>query len=179
MKEQKELLMSDFVIVPTQREDIPDVLSLIQSVPDALVSVKEIEIESWIDKGFSLVAKDKKGSIIGHQSAYVWPESGWVEVRSAIVKPEFRGRGINTEMKKMMIARIRNQNPDAVIIGFTEAASKSRGILQKLGFVDYSLADMPEEFFTICPENCVKKTGVDCGCKVFMLKPIKEVTSGE
>ncbi|MDP3724202.1 MAG: hypothetical protein Q8R11_01055, partial [bacterium] len=98
-------------------------------------------------------------------------ESGWFEVRAAVVQQEFRGRGINTQMKTGMIERIRKDYPNAIIIGFTEAASQSRGILRKLGFTYISLDETPLEFFTICPLNCVKKTGVDCGCQVFLLQP--------
>jgi len=155
----------------TKKEDIPDVLDLIKSSPDALLSVDEREMETWIEQGNSFVAKTVDGQTIGHQAAVVWPQSGWVEVRAAVVIPEFRGKGINTEMKKKIVQEIKTNNPEITIVGFTEAASKSRGILQKMGFTEISLLETPEEFFSVCPDNCIKKTGVDCGCKVFLLPP--------
>ena len=74
-------------------------------------------------------------------------------------------------MKKEMISIATVAYSGAPIVGFTEAASKSRGILQKLGFNEISLDDTPDEFFSICPASCVRKTGVDCGCKVLVLYP--------
>lgn len=159
----------------TKKEYIPAVLELIGSSPDALLSVDEHEIEGWIDQGYSFVAKTIDGRIIGHQSAVVWPQSGWVEVRAAVVKPEYRGWGINTEMKKMIVNMIKSDKPGVTIAGFTEAASKSRGILQRMGFTEIPLEQTPDEFFSICPATCVKKTGIDCGCKVFILSPEREV----
>ena len=169
MKEQEP--KSQIAIELTKREEVPAVLELIASSPDALLSVNEHEVEVWINQGYSFVAKTIDGQIIGHQSAVVWPQSGWVEVRAAVVKPEHRGRGINTEMKKMIVKKLKSDKPEVTIVGFTEAASKSRGILQKMGFKEIPLQETPDEFFSICPANCVKKTGIDCGCKVFILPP--------
>lgn len=166
---------AQFIIEPTRKEEIPVVLELIKSAPDALLDVSEKEVENWIESGHSIVAKTADGKVIGHQGAVKWKESGWVEVRAALVKPEHRGKGTNTDMKKRIIKKIRSDNPDATISAFTEKASKSRGILQKLGFQEISLEQTPEEFFSICPDICVKKTGVDCGCKVYVLTPEREI----
>lgn len=158
-------------IEPTKKEDIPAVLELVKSSPDALLTVDEPEVEAWVDQGHSFVAKTIDGQVIGHQAAMIWPQSGWVEVRAAVVKPEYRGMGINTEMKKMIVKKLKSDKLEITIVGFTEAASKSRGILQKMGFTEIPLEQTPDEFFSICPATCVKKTGIDCGCKVFILPP--------
>lgn len=166
---------TQFIIEPTRKEEIPAVLELIKSSPDALLDISEKEVRNWIEQGHSIVAKTVDGEVIGHQGAAAWKQSGWVEVRAALVKPEHRGKGTNTKMKKIMIEKIRSDEPNATISALTEKASKSRGILQKLGFLEISLEQTPEEFFSICPATCVKKTGVDCGCKVYVLPPGREI----
>lgn len=167
MKEQEQ--KSQITIELTRKEEIPDVLLLVKSAPDALLNVDEHDVEAWIDQGYSFVAKTIDGQIIGHQAAMIWPKSGWIEVRAAVVKPEYRGIGINTEMKKIMVEKLKSDKLGVTIVGFTEAASKSRGILQRMGFTEIPLEQTPDEFFSVCPETCVKKTGTDCGCKVFVL----------
>jgi len=149
-------------------EDVQDILNLIALSPDALLSVTIAELQSWIDQGMSLVAISDEGEIIGHQAASQWPESHWVEMRAAVVKPEFRGQGINTLMKRKMTEIIASLIGNSTLVGFTEAASKSRGILQKQGYGEIALPDTPDEFFSVCPANCYRKTGEDCGCKVYI-----------
>lgn len=151
-----------------QTQDIPKILQLLLLAPDALLSVSKEELAVWIDTGLSFVAKTKTGEIIGHQAASRWPKSGWVEVRAAVVIPEHRGKGLNTKMKQILMEAIRSKCGDATLVGFTEAASKSRGILTKLGYQEIPLDNTPDEFFSVCPDNCVKKTGIPCGCKVFV-----------
>lgn len=166
---------TQFIIEPTKKGEIPAVLALIKSAPDALLDVSEKEVESWIDQGHSIVAKTESGDIVGHQGAEIWKQSGWVEVRAAFVKPEHRGQGVNTQMKKIMIEKIKSGKPNATIFAFTEKASKSRGILQNLDFQEISLEQTPEECFLVCPATCVNKTGIDCGCKVYVLPPGRKI----
>lgn len=149
-------------------EDIQDILNLIALSPDALLSVTIAELQSWIDLGMSLVAINEDGEIIGHQAAAQWPESHWVEMRAAIVKEDYRGQGINTLMKHKMTEIIAALIGNATLIGFTEKASGSRGILQKQGYDEIPLPDTPEEFFSVCPAYCYRKTGEDCGCAVYI-----------
>lgn len=160
---------SQFSIGLARQEDIPNIIDLVKSVPEALIQVDEKIVGEWINKGYSLVAKSYDGRVIGHQGAGFWPKSGWIELRSAIVNPEYRGMGINTKMKKMLMGKIISEYPRATIVGFLEKASMSGGIFEKLGFKQISLDETPDEFFSICPDTCVRKTGVDCGCKVFKL----------
>jgi len=157
-------------IRPSESKDVEVILGLIAQAPDALLTVTPAEIQSWIALGHSLVAEDSNGKVLGHQGLGHWQQSNLAELRAAYVDPSARGKGINTLMKKEMIKRAKEMYPDSAIIGFTEAASKSRGILTKLGFIDLSLDAAPQELFSICPANCYKKTGIDCGCKIFIKK---------
>ncbi len=158
-------------IQPATPEDVPEVINMVNSKPDALVPVKEDQILSWIDKGHSLVGKTKSGLLVAHQALTVWKESGYLEGRSAIVKPAFRGMGIGTLMKHAIDALAEVKYSGQPIISFTEAGSEIRGIVQKMGYKEIPLVEAHPEFFAICPENCVLKTGIDCGCKIYLKQP--------
>lgn len=149
--------------------DVERIFGLIALAPDALLAVSIGEIQGWIESGHSLVAKNEAGEVIGHQGLAYWPGCQMTELRAAYVDPAYRGSGVNTLMKKEMIKRSWEKYPNCPIVGFTEAASKSRGILTRLGFEEVPLDQVPDDFFSICPDTCVKKTEVDCGCKVFIL----------
>lgn len=174
MNKEKDLLKETFTIVDAQLNDAEKILSLIKSAPDALLDVNLPEIQKWIQNGQSLVVKNIEGEVIGHQGMAYWEYSGLIEIRSAFVNTDYRGQGLNTQMKKIMIEKAKIKYPEAHIIGFTEEASKSRGILIKLGFTTLSLENAPEELFSICPATCFKKTGKDCGCKIFILQDLHD-----
>ena len=168
-----------YAVRPTVERDIPSIQSFMDRVlhvdPKAELAIEPVSIETlqgWIEKGHSIVATlSDNGDIIGHQAVDKWPESGWYEVRTALGDPEYRGQGVNTDLKKYVIKEILDSDPDAVISAFTHPESTSRGILEKLDFEEIPMEDVPEEFFELCnPARCVKATSVDCGCKVFVLK---------
>lgn len=168
-------------IRPTTERDIPSIQSFIDRVldadPKAGLAIEPVSIETlqgWIEKGHSIIATlPHIGEIIGHQAVDKWPESGWYEVRTALGDPEYRGQGVNTELKKYVIKEILNNDPDAVISAFTHLESKSIGILTKLDFEVIPMDEVPEEFFSLCTQaRCVKLTSVDCGCKILVLKKL-------
>lgn len=162
-------------IVPSSLADVDKIQLLIKSAPDALLVVSNEEIEKWIKNDQSIVAKNQVGKIVGHQGMMVWetenPKGPFIELRSAFVDPCYRGQGLNTKMKETMIEKALEKYPEAVMVGVTESASQSRGILQKMGFNEVPLDEAFEDVFSICPDNCYKKTGVDCGCKIYYLYP--------
>mgnify|MGYP001589055303 CR=1 FL=1 len=162
--------MPEIKIRESTNEDIEAILGLIAQAPDALLAVSKAEIQAWIALGHSLVATDASGKVIGHQGLGYWESSHLAELRAAYVDPAARGMGLNTTMKLVMMEKARELYPEAALIGFTEPASKSRGILAKLGFLEMPLDTAPDELFSICPNNCFKKTGVNCGCKIFFKK---------
>lgn len=162
----------DYCITKTKPADIPAVLDMVKAGSEALLEVTHDQVLSWIEQGNSMVAKLNTGRVIGHQGIHIWPQTGIAEMRSAFVLPQFRGQGINTEMKVAMIAEKRAQDPSLGFIAFTEAASKSRRILQRLGFSEISFDETPKEPFGECPAICVLKTGIDCGCKVYRMGDI-------
>lgn len=165
----KEYKFGQFKIESTKKEHIPAVLELVESEPAALLPVPREELLAWIEKGHSVVLKAGE-QIIGHQAVGIWPKSGWVELRAAVVKSEFRGNGLNTWMKQVLIEIMQKESNEVTFVGFTEKESMSRGIFKNLGFSEIPLSETPAEFFLICPDSCILKTGVECGCKVFVLR---------
>jgi len=155
-------------IAPTTREDIPGVLAMLQEAPpDSLLEVSEEDLEKWIDSGLSLVAKLNSGYIIGHQAAEQ-RTGDYFEGRAAFVRDQFRENGLGTKLKNAIDEILFEAQPRAIMVSFTEANSGVRGIVQKMGYKPLPMAQVPTEFFAICPDNCFLKTGEDCGCKVFV-----------
>ncbi len=168
----------EYKIRPTTEMDIPSITSFMDRVlhadPKAALAIDPVSIDTlqaWIANGHSIIATLPDDGIIGHQAVDLWPESGWYEVRTALVDPIYRGHGINTDMKKFIIKAVYDGDSDATISGFTHPESASRGILTKLNFDELPMDEVPDEFFSLCdPAKCVKATSVDCGCKVYVLK---------
>lgn len=161
-------------IILSEQEDIQGIIEMAKQIPEAAETLIgfEKDLPGWISQRHSLVAKTENGQIIGHQACDRWPISQWFELRTAMVLPEHRGVGLNTRMKLQMITMIKSIFNDAIFVGFTEPASKSRGILEKNRFTVLPMPEVPEEFFTVCENpGCWKKTGKDCGCRVYILKP--------
>ena len=135
----------------------------------ALLPVAKEELRAWIKNGLSFVAK-VDGEIVGHEAAYIWPESGWAELRSAIVKPAFRGKGISSATTNAIMKKLTKKRGRITIVAFTNAAGTGRGILAKQGFSEISYHDMPKELFTIGPKYRGKS---EFGYKMF----VKHVTA--
>ena len=163
-----------YEIKPATMGDIPQIVELLKTEPNAVIPLTDDQAIDRMDQGLLYVAK-KGPKVIGVQGAKVWEESGVPELGSAVVAEEYRGNGINTAMKKVLIPIIIELIPDKPIMVFTEPASKSRGILEKLGFAKLPMEEVPEEFFTICPKEelgCYDITNklskpCSCGCIVY------------
>lgn len=173
-KNYGQLKLNSIVITYPKVIDTTEIAHLLAG-EQALVPVDQQEIYDLIQGGLSLVAREPmSGQIVGYQALGIWNEYNLLELRSAKVLPQFRGTGINSAMKQLMIKIGMEQFPDWPFIGFTEAASKSRGILMKFGFIEVALPRVKEEYpalSSICPTTCYVKTGYNCGCKVYLLNP--------
>ncbi len=119
----------------------------------AVLLVSEKEVGVWIKSGLDFVAKDESGKIIGHQSAAIWPESGWIELRAGVVLPEFRGNGVNSKLKVAIINEIESKFPGATIVSLKNNVSGGRGTVAELGFHKVQQSEAPEELFKIGPKG--------------------------
>lgn len=158
---------------------VNDIFLLLQG-EEALLPVNTQEIIDGIHDGQSIIAiNNETGNTIGYQTFSPWPNLQKVELRSAKVVEEMRGKGINSVMKKLIVAIANSKYPEWEVFGDTEALSKSRGILLKLGFTEVPMDTVKEDMYEIgslCPTNgaCFINNGQDCGCKVFTLNQNEE-----
>ena len=120
--------------------------------------------------------------VVAFQGLGLWPTLGLCELRSARTHPDFQGMGINMTMKKLMIY-LAGQKYGWPFVGFTERASGSRGILNKLGFKELSMGQVPSRLGDCCPpvnefkggdDQCFIRCQGDCGCQVYILKTTYE-----
>ena len=100
---------------------------------------------------YSVVAKTESGEIVGHNSASIWPVSGWVELRAAVVIPEYRGNGINGGLKSAIVDAIKAQYPSATIVALKNKSSSGRHALLDYGFRQILKSEAPKELFAIGP----------------------------
>jgi N-acetylglutamate synthase-like GNAT family acetyltransferase len=160
-----------FTVRYSKRGDINEILKLVNDEAErtgALLPIRSNTLETWISKGLSLVAEAKeqgRSTIIGHGAAHIWPKSGWIEFRSLIVKPEFRGNGISTKVSGKLFNILKAKYPGATMVAFTNKAGNGRGIFKALGFSEAKYEDLPSELFTIGPEHRGKS---EHGYRVFI-----------
>ena len=158
-----------FALRKTSERDIKQVLSLINKEArgtGALLLVRERELRKWIAAGSSYVAV-VRGEVVGHEAAYKWPKSGWIELRSAIVKEGYRGNGIYGSLSMYVIDRIRKRRKDAMIVALVNKSGQTRSMMRKAGFDVVAYDDVPKELFTIGPKYRGKKS---FGYDIFLLK---------
>lgn len=158
-----------FHIERSKRIDIPKIVRLVNDESrrsGAVLLINSSQVNGWIRNGFSLIAKAKSGEVAGHLSAYVWPGSGWIEIRSSVVKPGFRGRGISTALTRKMLRIIRNKYGKRTLVAFTNKAGIGQGILIAAGFSEADYDTLPKELFSIGPKYRGKK---EYGYKIFVL----------
>lgn len=156
-------------ISPSTEKDIPKIMEIINDEAKrsgAVLHVFEDEVKGWIKEGLSFVAKTHSGEIIGHHAAFAWPESGWVELRAAVVLPEYRGNGVNGKLKDAIIDAILEKNPEATIVSVKNKSSSGRHILGEIGFKQIGQSDAPQELFGIGP--------IGEAYDIYVLTPSKE-----
>jgi N-acetylglutamate synthase-like GNAT family acetyltransferase len=150
-------------------EDREAILALAQSEPDALIEIPDEHLQRWIGTGCSFVARAVPGGeVVGHFAADYLPSINWVELRGAVVKPEYRQLGINSKLRERVMEVARTQYPSARMFSVTEAAAKSRGLVKRFGGSDIALDRLPDEVFALCPSHCYRRTGEPCGCRAFV-----------
>ena len=149
--------------------DIPEILEMIDSearLTGALLPVSRETLEKWVEARLSYVAVCE-GVIAGHEAVNVWPESGWIELRSLIVKKEYRGMGIGGRIGAIVLRSIKRKYKSGTIIDFTNRAGAGKRMLLARGFKEISVAEVPKELLTIGPKY---RGQAEFGYRVFVLK---------
>ncbi len=129
-------------------EDIRDLINKEHEKSNAVMEVSKENVEKWIRNRNSVVAV-AEGRIVGHEALDIWPESKWLELRSAVVLEEFRCRGIAYKMTKMLVDRFVKKNPKTIFVAIKNKTEKGNGILVEMGFHEIGLGEVPQELFTI------------------------------
>jgi N-acetylglutamate synthase-like GNAT family acetyltransferase len=141
----------DALIEVARKPDIPRIMNLVNIEhlkSDALLEIDIKETSRWIEDGLSIVARLDE-DIIAHQSAQVWPQSGWIEIRAAVVKEEFRNKGIFGKMVRFQVETILDSDPSATICTVKNKKSRGNRVLESIGFREVPPESVPQEIFTI------------------------------
>ncbi len=131
----------------------------------AVLTIDTAKIAEWIKHGICLVARTPDGKVVGHLAAHRWSGCGWVELRSSVVDPEFRGRGISSALTSMIISEIKARYGSPTIVAFTNKAGTGHGILEAVGMDEAEYDSLPEELFSIGPAYRGKK---EYGYRVYV-----------
>ncbi len=131
--------------------DIEEIVKLINrehEISGAVMKVSSDTVKRWIRSKKSVVAvSDKK--IVGHEALDLWPESGWAELRSAVVLEDFRGRGIAYKMTRRLLDDFLSKNHKAIFIAIKNRTERGNKLLLEMGFEEIGLNEVPPELFTI------------------------------
>lgn len=166
----KEAAKLIFEVSRSRKADIPSIVKIIGDEHErsgAVIKVDRENVGAWIRSGISLVAKTNDGKIIGHMAANQWPESKYVELRSSVVLPEFRGNGVSTALTASIMSMIRKKYGIQTMVAFLNKAGNGMGILKAIGFREAEYGSLPAELFTIGPHWRGKK---EYGYRILVLK---------
>ena len=112
----------------------------------AVLEITEAEVLDWISNGNSIIGYKER--IIAHEAIHLWKSSGWGELRSAVVDEQFRGRGIGSEITRLLVEKYFSENPNGTIVAIKRNTEKGVTLLLKLGFEETPLSKLPNELFT-------------------------------
>ena len=163
-------MADSFSISRAKQLDISSIVELVNSEAHRSGAVLEVDAEKigeWVRSGISLVAKDAQGIVIGHEAAYKWPQSGWVELRSLVVSVAWRGNGISSALTKGLIEEIREKFGAPVVVAFTNKAGTGHGTLESVGMAEIRYEDVPKELFTI---GLPHRGEEEYGYKIYSMK---------
>ncbi len=150
-----------------------DILQLLKMAKGIVQPDPDDLLES-IEQNRSIVGLDLNDQIIAHQRFKLWPSVKLAELRTAFVRPDHRGIGLNTFMKKVILNLIHLQHPLWEALGYCQPLSRSKNIFSKLGFDEVSLDFVKGQWPIMeldCPKSdCYLKNGHACGCQVLHLQ---------
>lgn len=134
-----------------RNSEIGEIVRLIDrehELSGAVMKVSSDIVRKWIKLKRSVVAVSD-GKIVGHEALDVWPESGWAELRSAVVLEDFRGRGIAYKMTRRLLDDFLSKNHEAIFVAIKNRTERGNKLLLEMGFKEIGLDEVPPELFTI------------------------------
>lgn len=150
-----------------------DILKLLK-MTNGIVQPDPQDLLESIEHNHSIVGLDLDNEIIAHQRFKLWPSITLAELRTAFVRPDYRGIGLNSFMKRIILNLIHLQHPRWEALGYCQPLSMSKNILSKLGFDEVSLDFVKGQWPIMdldCPKSdCYLKNGYACGCQVLHLQ---------
>ncbi len=134
-----------------RNSEIGEIVRLIDrehELSGAVMKVSSDIVRKWIKLKRSVVAV-YDGKIVGHEALDVWPESGWAELRSAVVLEDFRGQGIAYKMTRRLLDDFLSKNHEAIFVAIKNRTERGNKLLLEMGFKEIGLDEVPPELFTI------------------------------
>lgn len=130
-----------------------------------------------ISEGNSIIAIDENGTWAGFCYIETWTNGEYVANSGLIVSPQFRNRGLATQIKEGIFQLSREKYPNAKIFGLTTGMAVMK-INSSLGYkpVIYSELTQDEQFWNGC-KNCVNydilmmKERKNCLCTAMLFVP--------
>ena len=130
-----------------------------------------------ISEGNSIIAIDENGTWAGFCYIETWTNGEYVANSGLIVSPQFRNRGLATQIKERIFQLSREKYPNAKIFGLTTGLAVMK-INSNLGYkpVIYSELTQDEQFWNGC-KNCVNydilmmKERKNCLCTAMLFAP--------
>lgn len=130
-----------------------------------------------ISEGNSIIATDENGTWAGFCYIETWTNGEYVANSGLIVSPQFRNRGLATQIKERIFQLSREKYPNAKIFGLTTGLAVMK-INSSLGYkpVIYSELTQDEQFWNGC-KNCVNydilmmKERKNCLCTAMLFVP--------
>lgn len=134
-----------------------------------------------MSEGKAVIAHTPAGDWVGFCYIETWSHGKFVANSGLIVRPQFRGLGVATEIKRRIFQLSREKYPDAKIFGLTTGLAVMK-INSELGYepVTYSELTQDEEFWSGC-QSCVNyeiltsKGRKNCLCTAMLYDPVEKM----
>jgi N-acetylglutamate synthase-like GNAT family acetyltransferase len=124
------------------------------------------EILEQMKLGNSMIAANKK-AVVGYIDLGEWLD--YVEIRSLVVNPELRRRGIGTRLVSYAVSLAKEKYRDKMVIAI--AKPMSRGIFIRYGFKRVVKSTLKQYLWQLCIDDACPhlKDFPDCQCVALVL----------
>ncbi len=181
--------MSEITVEVASLKHLPYVPEILKTIEDAakvrgtgIAKRKPEYVENKIREGKAIIAMDGD-NFVGFCYIECWSHEKFVANSGLIVKSEYRGRGVATQIKKKAFELSRERFPDAKIFGLTTGQAVMN-INTKLGYVPVTFGELTDDptFWKGC-ESCVnydvlcRNDRTRCLCTGMLYDPAKHPES--